>query len=168
MSRAGECLARLDALGIEYELTRHEALDTMEKCRRAEKIIGAPVPRNIFLCPRNQSVFALYTLTSDAPFRTSQVSRQAGLSRLSFAPEDKLGELMGTYPGAVSPLGLLFDTGMRVRFLLEEALLRCEYLAFHPVDDTLAVKMKTKALLEVFLPACGHGYTLIGTNHEQG
>ena len=168
MSRAEECLACLDALGIRYTLTRHEALDTMEKCRRAEKIIGAPVPRNIFLCPRNQSAFALYTLRSDAPFRTSEVSRLAGMSRLSFAPEDRLGEYLGTYAGAVTPLGLMFDGSGRVRFLMEKALLRNDYLAFHPVDNTLAVKMKTKDLLEVFLPACGHDYTLIGTDHEQG
>ncbi len=156
-----ECLSRLDALGIEYELIRHEALDTMEKCRLAEHRLHVSVPRNIFLCTSNKRAFALLTLSARAPFRTSEVSKQAGMSRLSFASADRMDELLGSYPGALSPLGLMFDTRGTVRFLMDQALVKEPFLGFHPVDNRATVRLATQALLNVFLPACGHDVRLV-------
>ena len=161
MSRMDECLRCLEALGIEYELIRHEALDTMEKCRLAEEQLHVSVPRNIFLCTRNQRAFALLTLNAQAPFRTSDISKQAGMSRLSFASAERMDELLGTYPGALSPLGLMFDTDRNVRFLLDQELVKEPFLGFHPVDNRATVKLATQELLNVFLPACGHEAHLV-------
>ncbi len=161
MSNLPACLKALDALSVKYALVRHAPLDTMEKCREAERLLNVPVPRNIFLCTSNQKQLALLTLEADAPFRTGTISRQAGLSRLSFAPESLIGACLGCYAGAVSPLGLLYDREGKVRFLLDEALLRHTHLGFHPLDNTATVKIETEAFVNVFLPATGHAPRLV-------
>ena len=167
MSNLAACLEALDALFIPYELVRHAPLDTMEKCREAERLLNVTVPRNIFLCTSNQKQLALLTLSADAPFRTAVISPQAGLSRLSFAPEGLIGPFLGCYAGAVSPLGLMYDREGRVRFLLDEALLQRKHLGFHPLDNTATVKIETEAFINVFLPSTGHAPRLVRTRVSQ-
>ena len=100
--------AFLDEKGIAYHSLSHARVSAIEDCLPIAERLGGVVPRNYFLAPRNQSEFYLLLAHPDSVFRTSSVSRQAGASRLMFAPEDALSRLLHTHPGAVSPLGLLF------------------------------------------------------------
>lgn len=156
MSRMDECLRELDRMSIPYALARHEAVFTMEECRLPESILGACMPRNLFLTPRSRSCFCLLTAHPESVFRTSSVSRQAGVTRLSFADEADMEALIGTYPGCVSPLGLVFDKSQSVRYLFDERLLKETHLLFHPADNRASVRLSVKDLLEKFLPLTGH------------
>lgn len=156
MSRMDECLRELDRMNIPYTLAQHEPVFTMEECRLPESILGACMPRNLFLCPRTRSCFCLLSAHPDSVFRTSSVSRQAGVSRLSFADEADMESLIGTYPGCVSPLGLVFDKSQAVRYLFDERLLKEAFLLFHPVDNRASVRISAEDLLEKFLPLTGH------------
>lgn len=161
MSRLTEALSLLNSAGIPYELAGHRAVCSISECSIAEELLHALMPRNLFLCPRTQKEFYLLTAHPDSVFRTSEISKQAGSSRLSFGPEELLPVHLGCYPGSVSPLGLLFDKEHKVRFLLDEALLKEEYLLFHPLDNTASVKIALKDLLERILPLCNHDFTLV-------
>ena len=132
--------------GIAYELAEHQRVSSIEECALPMKLLDGLMPRNYFLCPRNQSGFYLLVAHPDSLFRTSSVSHQAGASRLSFAPEEKIGELLHTYAGAVSPLGLIFDTEQKVHLLWDKKLINEEYLLFHPLDNTMTVKVKQREL----------------------
>lgn len=137
----------LDEHGVDYEMTEHERVSSIEECALPMKLLHALMPRNYFLCPRNQSSFYLLVAHPDSVFRTSSVSRQAGASRLSFAPEEKITALLHTYAGAVSPLGLIFDTQQSVRLLWDKKLADHEYLLFHPLDNTKTLKLRQSELL---------------------
>ena len=152
---AQEVFARLDALGIEYEKIEHPAVHTIEDCAAADALLGAVVAKNYFLTTKNRKRFFLCLVRPDARFRSSDISRQANSSRLSFAGEADLMEHLRVHPGAVSPMGLLFDEARDVELLIDRALLQLERLAFHPCDNTCTLAMRGADFFEKFLPALG-------------
>lgn len=165
MTRRETALKALDDLGISYSLCEHKPVNSIDDCAAPERALDAMMPRNIFLCTANRKRFVLLLCRPHAVFRTSSVSRQAGMSRLSFAPEAEIGRLLGAYPGAVSPLGLIYDKNHEVRLLMDEKLFKEESLLFHPLDNTCSVKVKTQAFTDSFLQPLG--YEICRVNMEQ-
>lgn len=153
--------ARLDQLGIAYRVQRHPLAETMEDLRGVEAQLSAVIPKNLFLTPRNQSAFYLCLLAPACALRTADISKQIGSSRLSFGPADKLGQLLQTHPGAVSPMGLLFEQARSVGLLADERLKEQPWLGFHPNDNTQTLAMSNRDFFQVFLPATGHAVTWV-------
>ena len=160
MTNCDIVLNRLDDLDIHYEIAEHQRVSTMEECQLPMRLLGALMPKNIFLCTSNRSSYRLLIAHPSSRFRTSSVSKQAHTSRLSFAPDESL-TMLGTYSGAVSPFGLLFDEAREISLLIDKLLLKEEYLLFHPLDNTKTVKISTEVLLHKFLPSISHGYTIV-------
>lgn len=135
-----EVLAALEAMGVAYRCREHAPVEHMEDCLPNAQALGAVMPKNLFLTPRSEKTFVLAVVPAQAAFRTSEVSRQLGTARLSFASAERLEELLRTKPGAISPLGLLFDKERRVRLAMARSLREEPVLAFHPCtpDATLA------------------------------
>ena len=146
---------RLEALGIPYEAVEHEPVHTIEDCAVAERLLGARMPKNLFLTPRNQSAFYLLIVRGEAEFRTADISKQIGSSRLSFASSDKLMEMMRTLPGAISPMGLMFDTERRIRLLADSALRNEPALVFHPCVNTASLRLTNEDFFGKDLSALG-------------
>ena len=151
-----DVLAALGALGIPYELLEHAPVHTMEDCRAAEEALGGVMPKNLFLTPRNHASHHLLIARAEAPFRTSRISRQLGVSRLSFATAEELMDMLRTLPGAISPMGLLFDGEKKVRLAIDRALRGEERLLFHPCVNTATLAVSGVDFFERLLPALGH------------
>lgn len=161
MNAREQILHHLDQLGVDYRLDEHAPAYTMADCAEVDARLGCLAPKNLFLAPRNQSAFYLCVVRPDAPFRTADVSRQIGSSRLSFGPEERLWEYLNVRPGAISPLGLIFDPEKRVQLLMDEALLDEPRLAFHPNDNAATLVLSGVDFFEKFLPSVGHPYTAV-------
>ncbi|MBO4407617.1 MAG: prolyl-tRNA synthetase associated domain-containing protein [Clostridia bacterium] len=146
----------LDRLGIHYQRTDHEPADTMEACGRIDAILGVLICKNLFLTNRNKSRFYLLMMPGDKEFRTKELAHQHGLQRLSFASPEDMKRLIDLTPGSVSVTGLMNDPEGRVQLLVDEDVLKGEYVGCHPSMNTSSLKMKTKDLFDVFLPAVGH------------
>jgi Ala-tRNA(Pro) deacylase len=153
---------RLNAWGIDYHSYDHAPAYTMADCERIDRMQGIQAPhcKNLFLCNRAQTKFYLLLLCADKKFKTAEVSKQIHESRLSFAKEDALLRYLGCTPGAISPLGLIFDGDCVVNVLIDEDMLRAQSLCFHPCDNTASVVMSQEGLLD-WLRQTGHGYTPI-------
>ena len=117
--RVGTVFAALDSLGIPYIRFEHDATATMEDCAAVGKALEGTICKNLFLCNRQQTAFYLLTMPGDKPFHTKDLSAQIGSSRLSFAPPEKMEELLNTHPGSASVMGLLFDTEHRVQLVMD-------------------------------------------------
>ena len=152
---ADEVFARLEKMGIEFQRAEHDAAATMADCRKVEEILHAVMPKNIFLCPRRKSCYWLLLARPDARYKTSDISKQLGVSRLSFAPEEELHAFLRTFPGAITPLGLMFDREKRVQLAVDAALRDAGRLAFHPCDNTKSVAMTGTDFFGKYLPALG-------------
>ncbi len=151
----------LDSLGIEYFYTDHEEANTMEACNAIDEVLGVPMCKNLFLCNRQETEFYLLMMPGDKPFKTKDLSKQINSARLSFGKPEFMEEFLDIKPGAVSIMGLMNDTGKRVRLLIDKPVLESEFTGCHPCVNTSSLKIKTKDLLEKFLPATGHEFTMV-------
>ncbi len=146
----------LDRLGIRYQRTDHERADNMEACNVIDAVLGVTICKNLFLCNRQKTVFYLLMMPGDKKFKTKELSRQIDSARLSFAdPEDML-KYLDIEPGAVSIMGLMNDPGRAVQLLVDEDVLRGEFIGCHPCVCTASLKLRTEDILQKFLPATGH------------
>jgi len=153
--------ARLDEIGIKYEKYEHEAMFSMDDCSAFDHRIGAMIVKNYFLSTRRTAQPYLCLVRPDAHFNASDISKQAGSSRLSFGSAEMMDKYLRVYPGAVSPLGLIFDTEKKVRLLVDRQLLEAERIAFHPCDNTATVAMRACDFFEKFLAAIGGEYVTV-------
>ena len=143
----------LDELGVEYMRVDHPAADTMELCAQIDKILGAHICKNLFLCNRQQTEFYLLMLPSDKPFKTKDISAQIGSARLSFASADFMEKYLDITPGSVSVMGLINDTENKVTLLVDEDLLKEEYFGCHPCINTSSLKIRTCDLKDKIIPS---------------
>lgn len=100
-----------------------------------------------FLCNSGKTDFYLLLMPGEKKFHTREVSSQLGVSRLSFAPEEKLQELLDLTPGSVTVLGLMNDSAQRE--LLQEP-----YMGCHPCINTSSIRLSTRDVLEKISAGC--------------
>lgn len=146
----------LDSLGIEYQRTDHSHADTMEACNKIDKILGTIICKNLFLCNRQKTDFYLLMMPGDKPFKTKDITKQLGCARLSFASEEYMEEYLNIKPGAVSIMGLMNDTENHVQLVIDRPVVESETMGCHPCVNTSSLKLKTKDVMEKFLPAVHH------------
>lgn len=151
----------LDRLGISYFRTDHEEADTMEACNEIDQILDVLICKNLFLCNRQKTDFYLLMMPGDKVFKTKELSAQIHSARLSFAPAEQMLEYLDIQPGAVSIMGLMNDRDNHVQLLVDEDVLRGEYLGCHPCVSTSSLKMKSSDVFEKFLPAVHHEMKIV-------
>lgn len=151
----------LEKLDIPYVRVDHEATPSIESCQDIDRILGIEICKNLFLCNRQKTDFYLLMMPGNKPFRTKDLSAQIGSARLSFADEKYMEEFMDLTPGSVTVLGLMNDRDHRVRLLIDREILESEYTGCHPCINTSSLKIRTRDLLEKFLPYIGCSYTAV-------
>ena len=125
---------------IPFELYEHERAHSIDMCLQMPFISDdVTICKNILLCNRQETAFYLLLLKPLTPFKTAVVSKLLGSSRLSFAPENRLEELLHLSSGSVSPLGLLNDAEHKITLCYEKGVLSTPKIAFHPCDNSATV-----------------------------
>jgi Ala-tRNA(Pro) deacylase len=89
-------------------------------------------------------------------FKTKDLSEQIHSARLSFAGPEEMDTYLNIKPGSVSIMGLMNDTNNCVQLLMDEEILQGEYLGCHPCVNTSSLKIKTRDVVNIFLPAVQH------------
>ena len=117
--------------------------------------------KNLFLCNQQKTQFYLLLIRGEKAFKTKDISHQLGVSRLSFGDAEHMEALLHIRPGAVSPMGLLFENAKGVRLLMDRALLAQPFLGCHPCVNTSSIRLAMSDFLERFLPAVGHEVTYV-------
>lgn len=156
----------LDELGLEYVRTDHEHADHMEDCYEIDAILEATICKNLFLCNRQKTQFYLLMMPGDKPFKTKELSSQIGSARLSFASAEDMEKYLDIQPGAVSVMGLINDTENQVKLLVDEDILKGEYLGCHPCVSTSSMRLKTSDIFGPFLQAVHHDMTVVKLTGE--
>lgn len=158
----------LDRLDISYDRIDHEAASTMEICHALENTLGAEICKNLLLCNRQCTDFYMLLMPGNKPFKTKDLSKQIGSSRLSFASGEYMEQFLDITPGSLSVLGLMNDKENKVRLLIDEDVLKGEFIGCHPCINTSSLRLKTEDVVNVLLPAMGHGYqTVVLPNYTE-
>lgn len=148
----------LDKLGVAYERVDHEAAMTMEVCQEIDKVLQATICKNLFLCNRQETKFYLLMIPDTKVFYTKDLSAQINSSRLSFAKPEYMEKFLDITPGSVSVLGLMNDTENHVQLLIDEDVLKGEFIGCHPCINTSSIRFHTSDLVEKVLPAVNHEF----------
>ena len=151
---------KLDGLGIEFYRVDHDHADTMEDCLAVEAVLGAKICKNLFLCNRQKTQFYMLMMPSDKPFKTKNLTSQLNCARLSFGDAEKMAEFLHTTPGSVSALELLFDTDNNIRLVIDNDLLKDEFISGHPGISTSTLRLTKDDMLK-YVRAVRHEPTFI-------
>ena len=160
------CYDLLDRLGVRYQRIDHEPANTMEACAQIDRVLDATICKNLLLCNRQCTDFYLLMIPGDKVFKTSELSKKIGSSRLSFAKPEYMEEFLDITPGSVSVLGLMNDHDHRVKLLMDEDVLKGEYIGMHPCINTSSLRLKTADLMEKVIPAMGHEPAIVTLEHQ--
>ena len=151
----------LDELNIPYERVEHPPAMSIEDCEAIDRVLETHICKNLFLTNSAKTQYFLLLLPGDKAFRTKEVSRQIGSTRLSFGTSEKMEELLNLTPGSVTIMGLMYDKEHRVKLLIDEELKDSEYICFHPNINTGSVKAKSEDIFNKFLSYTGHSPTFV-------
>lgn len=161
LEREMEVYRLLKKLELPFQRMDHEPMATIEACRGVDEILGIHMCKNLFLCNSQKTVFYLLLMPGEKKFKTKELSKQIGSARLSFAPEEFMEEYLHISPGAVSIMGLMNDKENHVNLLIDEDVLKEEFLGCHPCVNTASLKLRTKDVLSKFLPFVEHTYRTV-------
>lgn len=151
----------LDELGIAYSRTDHGPVGTIADCLEVDKVLGITICKNLFLCNRQKTAFYLLMIPGHKTLRTKELSVQIPTSRLSFASGDDMIKYLNVAPGSATVMGLIYDTDNHVQLLVDEEILREEYVGCHPCVNTSSLKLRTEDVFGKFLETVHHDYKTV-------
>lgn len=157
----------LDKLGIEYDRVSHDAAFNMELCAEVSRVLDVSVCKNLFLCNRQKTDFYLLLIPGDKVFKTKELSKQIGSARLSFAGAEYMEKYLDITPGSVSIMGLMNDKDNAVRLLVDEDLLKEEWIGCHPCVNTSSIRVKTKDMFDTVMKAMHHEMKVVKLTGEE-
>ena len=146
----------LDSLGVTYQRIDHEPAMTMEVCADIDAALEATICKNLLLCNRQCTAFYLLMIPGSKHFKTTELSHQIGSSRLSFAAPEYMEAFLDITPGSLSILGLMNDKEKKVQLLIDEDVLKGEFVGMHPCINTSSLRLTTDDLVNKVIPAMGH------------
>jgi len=153
----------LDSLGIEYFRIDHAPAtgEDPELMEEIERTLDARICNNLFLANRQRTEFCMMMIPSYKRFRSSDISKQAGRSRLHFAEPEYMEEFIDCTPGSASVMGLMNDTDRRVQLLVDEDVLNSECVGCHPCINTSSLRIRTEDIFGKVLKALGRDWITV-------
>lgn len=151
----------LAQLAIPFERVDNEPALTMEDCIAIDERLQVKTVKTLLLCNRQKTAFYLFVTPGDKPFVTKNFSRALGVSRVSFAPQESLGTLLGTEIGATTVLTLTEDKDNAVRLVIDKEVMAYEYYGCTDSTTTGYMRLKRRDVTEKYLPFTHHEATII-------
>ncbi len=139
---------------IKFEYYEHEPVPTIELAKEYKKHISATHCKNIFLRNHKGKKHYFVVIEQSKTVNIRQLELLLKQGKLSFASEQRLQKYLGVKPGAVSPLGLIYDTEKNTKVFIDAELKNAEKLSFHPNVSNASLVIKTQDL-EAFLDQLG-------------
>ncbi len=151
MNRNGQdgLAALLAELDIRPMAIEHPPVHTVEEALEHWRGLEGSHTKNLFLKDNKGGAYHLVTLGKDTRIDMKTLAPLIGAKKLSFASADALMEVLGTAPGAVSPLSLVNDVEHRVSFAIERALVEAPRITCHPLRNTATLSLATLDLMRL-------------------
>ena len=146
----------LRAHGVDFEITEHPAVFNMEECAAVDVPYPEDDAKNLLVRDDKKRSYYLITVRCGKRVDLKEFQRRHGTRRLSFASPEDMEQYLDCTPGSSSVMGLANDKENKVQLLMDEDVVKGEFLGCHPCINTSSLKLYTKDVLEKFLPAVHH------------
>ena len=144
-----EVFALLDKMGIQYQVTNHPAVFTIEDMENLNMEHIEKVAKNLFVRDDKKQNYYLLVISKDKSANLKDVQQKINSRRLSFASEEDLNKHLGLSKGEVTPFGLLNDAEKVVTVYIDEDLAIHDFIGLHPNDNTATVWISVGDLAKV-------------------
>ena len=139
----------LKSKNIEFEAIEHETVHGMEDFEALDIPNRERIGRNLFVRDQKKRFYYLITVRDDKQVDLRAFAEKYGTGKLSFASAEDLEKIMGLVPGAVTPLGALYDENLKVTLYLDRDFLDGGTIGVHPCDNTATIWLKTKDIIKL-------------------
>ncbi len=135
---------------IDFSSHTHTAAFTCEDLKNFEEEIPGEDCKNLFLTDHKRKNFFIFSTLAGEKVNLKELALKMNVKKLSFGKPEKLLELLNLEPGSVNPFAVLFDETKSVKLFLDEALMNCEKVGFHPMINTETLVMSPSDLKKLF------------------
>lgn len=146
-------LERLASLGIPATVVLYPAHETVEEGKLLRGQMAGTFTKNLLLKDKKGRLF-LFSIHEDLVLDLKTLHQRVGASgRLGFAAAERMVELLGVQPGALTPLGLINDIKGEVTPVIDASLMDAAQINFHPLVNTESIGLNPEELL-AFVRSC--------------
>ena len=142
-------MATLASLDITFTTHTHPPLRTVEDAKVFRGDLKGAHLKNLYLRDHKKQNFLLVA-EEDKAIDLKALPGLIGSGRLSFGSADRLFEMLGVRPGAVSPFTLINDPSHRVQLLFEADLVGQPCLFAHPLVNDMTLGVSGADLMRFF------------------
>ena len=140
----------LKSKNIWFELEEHRAVFNMDDLNDLNLKYKDRDAKNIFVRDDKKLNYYLITIKGNKKIDLKQFRKDFNTRNLSFASSEDLMDILKLIPGSVSPLGLLNDEKLKVRFFIDKYFLSDNgIIGIHPNENTATLWIKTEDLIEI-------------------
>jgi Ala-tRNA(Pro) deacylase len=151
---------RFTELGIAAAGTPYPEHASVEDGKRLRGTMAGTFTKNLLLRDKRGQFF-LIAAHEDRMLDLKSLPTQVGAHRrLSFASPERMIELLGVLPGALTPLALINAPSQGITAVIDASLMHSEQVNFHPLISTESVGLHPSELL-TFLRSTGHEPLLV-------
>lgn len=147
----------LDELKINYDVLEHQAVYTVEEAKQIENMIEGLGCKNLFLTDKKGNYFLL-VLEENKKANLKELAKLLNVSKLTFASEEALQEILGLEPGSVTPLSIINDKENKVLLIIDNDIVDKKILV-HPNTNKKTMSIEFKDI-EKFIEHTNHKYIL--------
>lgn len=157
-----DCYNLLDSLDISYERVDFNGLPNKEDdFIEIDNKIGVSGTKNLVFQNRNKSSGYLLMVRKDKRINKKAFANIYSTSRIAMVEGAELEELLNTHSGAVSVTNLMYDKNFKVTFYVDQDILNCEYVRFHPNENRALVRIKTEDFINKLMPKLGYSINIL-------
>lgn len=129
----------LNLLEIKYARYEHKPVYTVSEAQELDILIPGGKCKNLFLRNGKGDIHYLVILDENKRADLKALAKQIGVTRLSFASEDRLYKYLKLTPGSVTPFGIINDVNREVMVLIDKDITNEELVNFHPNVNTATI-----------------------------
>ena len=142
-------IATLTSLDISFTTNTHPPLRTVEDAKAFRGDLQGAHIKNLYLRDRKKRNYLLVA-EEDKAIDLKALPGLIDSDRLSFGSADRLFEMLGVRPGAVSPFTLINDPDHKVQLLLDAGLADQPCLFAHPLVNDMTLGVSGVDLMRFF------------------
>lgn len=151
----------LNELNIPYQRVDTSKAITMEDCIGINERLDMDMVKTLFLANSTLDHFYIYVIKSNKKFKASAFSKQLNKNNIILAPKDLMLEKLHTEIGAATIFSAAIDKHKEISIVFDKEIYNSEYYGCSDATNYGFMKVKTKDIIDKFLPYTKHELYII-------